>query len=162
MACMKCSPHASRAKYKGASTGPDSDGVSRIATNLLDVPAEIIYFLGVASEEKLLAHLTKLKRQVEASSKKRWATSSVALSTSDASRLTPRDCEFRVATPAFLTPGMSFWQTLPSHWTSRQLFHSTAAKVAPNSIAPSPFSARKNSRKRWTSPGTVIHCRPSD
>lgn len=117
--------------------GPDSDGVLRIATNLLDVPAEIIsllyaerwaieiffrffkhllgcrhllshkqngieiqtycaiiacllislwtgrkptkrtyemicfYFLGVASEAELLAHLTKLKRQDEASSKKR-------------------------------------------------------------------------------------------
>ena len=122
--------------------GPDSDGVLRIATNLLDVPAEIIsllyaerwaieiffrffkhllgcrhllshkqngialnsetgqtycaiiacllislwtgrkptkrtyemiclYFLGVASEEELLAHLTKLKRQDEAPSKKR-------------------------------------------------------------------------------------------
>ena len=137
LVCVKCSPHTSRGKYKGASTGPDSDGVLRIATNLLDVPAEIIsllyaerwaieiffrffkhllgcrhllshqqngieiqtycaiiacllislwtgrkptkrtyemicfYFLGVASEAELLAHLTKLKRQDEASSKKR-------------------------------------------------------------------------------------------
>ena len=137
LVCVKCSPHTSRGKYKGTSTGPDSDGVLRIATNLLDVPAEIIsllyaerwaieiffrffkhllgcrhllshkqngigiqtycaiiacllislwtgrkptkrtyemicfYFLGVASEEELLAHITKLKRQDEAPSKKR-------------------------------------------------------------------------------------------
>ena len=137
LVCVKCSPHTSRGKYKGTSTGPDSDGVLRIATNLLDVPAEIIsllyaerwaieiffrffkhllgcrhllghkqngieiqtycaiiacllislwtgrkptkrtyemicfYFLGVASEEELLAHITKLKRQDEATSKKR-------------------------------------------------------------------------------------------
>jgi len=137
LVCVKYSPHTSRGKYKGTSTGPDSDGVLRIATNLLDVPAEIIsllyaerwaieiffrffkhllgcrhllshkqngieiqtycaiiacllislwtgrkptkrtyemicfYFLGVASEEELLAHLTKLKRQDEAASKKR-------------------------------------------------------------------------------------------
>jgi hypothetical protein len=36
------SPHTSRGKYRGGSTGPDSDGILRIATNLLDVPAEII------------------------------------------------------------------------------------------------------------------------
>ena len=40
--CIKCSPHTSRGRYKGTSTGPSSDGVLRIATNLLDVPAEII------------------------------------------------------------------------------------------------------------------------
>jgi hypothetical protein len=127
--CIKCSPHTSRGKYKGTSTGPGSDGVLRIATNLLDVPAEIIgliyqyrwtievffrffkqilgcrhlyfhsqngielqaycaiiacmllclwtgrkptkrtyemvcfYFLGLASEAELLAHLNKLKQQ---------------------------------------------------------------------------------------------------
>ena len=137
LVCVKCSPHTSRGKYKGGSSGVDSDGVLRIATNLLDVPAEIIsllyaerwaieiffrffkhllgcrhllshqqngieiqtycaiiacllislwtgrkptkrthemicfYFLGVASEAELLAHLTKLKRQDEAASKKR-------------------------------------------------------------------------------------------
>lgn len=42
LVCVKCSPHTSRSKYKGTSTGPSSDGVLRIATNLLDVPAEII------------------------------------------------------------------------------------------------------------------------
>ena len=42
---VKCSPHTSRGKYKGSSTGPSSDGVLRIATNLLDVPAEIIALL---------------------------------------------------------------------------------------------------------------------
>jgi hypothetical protein len=35
-------PHVHRGKYKGGSTGPGSDGVLRIATNLLEVPAEII------------------------------------------------------------------------------------------------------------------------
>jgi len=135
LVCVKCSPHTSRGKYKGASTGPGSDGVLRIATNLLDVPAEIIgllyserwtieiffrffkhllgcrhllsrqqngieiqtycaiiacmlislwtgrkptkrtyemicfYFCGLASEDELLAHLAKLKRHDEASSK---------------------------------------------------------------------------------------------
>jgi hypothetical protein len=42
LVCVKCSPHTSRGKYKGTSTGPGSDGVLRIATNLLDPPAEII------------------------------------------------------------------------------------------------------------------------
>lgn len=40
--CVRCSQHTSRGKYRGGSTGADSDGVLRIATNLLDVPAEII------------------------------------------------------------------------------------------------------------------------
>ena len=40
--CVVTSPHTSRGKYRGGSTGPGSDGVLRIATNLLDVPAEII------------------------------------------------------------------------------------------------------------------------
>ena len=39
---IRISPHASRGKYRGGSTGPSSDGLLRIATNLLDVPAEII------------------------------------------------------------------------------------------------------------------------
>ena len=40
--CVTCSKHTSRSKYKGTSTGPSSDGILRIATNFLDVPAEII------------------------------------------------------------------------------------------------------------------------
>jgi len=40
--CIKTTPHTTRGKYRGGSTGPDRDGVLRIATNLLDVPAEII------------------------------------------------------------------------------------------------------------------------
>ena len=40
--CVKCSPHTSRGKYRGGSSGVDSDGILRIATNRLDVPAEII------------------------------------------------------------------------------------------------------------------------
>jgi hypothetical protein len=39
---IKMTPHVKRGKYKGGSTGPGSDGFLRIATNLLDVPAEII------------------------------------------------------------------------------------------------------------------------
>jgi hypothetical protein len=39
---VRINPHTSRGKYKGGSTGPGSDGILRIATNLLDVPAEII------------------------------------------------------------------------------------------------------------------------
>jgi hypothetical protein len=40
--CLRTTPHTSRGKYRGGSTGPGSDGVLRIATNLLDVPAEIV------------------------------------------------------------------------------------------------------------------------
>ena len=39
---VRISPHTSRGKYRGGSTGPSSDGILRIATNLLDLPAEII------------------------------------------------------------------------------------------------------------------------
>ena len=39
---IRTTPHSSRGKYKGGSTGPGTDGILRIATNLLDVPAEVI------------------------------------------------------------------------------------------------------------------------
>ena len=39
---IKTTPHVKRGKYRGGSTGPPSDGLLRIATDLLDVPAEII------------------------------------------------------------------------------------------------------------------------
>jgi hypothetical protein len=39
---VKCEPHTKRGGRKGGTAGPSSDGVLRIATNLLDVPAEII------------------------------------------------------------------------------------------------------------------------
>lgn len=39
---IQTTPHTSRGKYQGGSTGPSSDGILRIATNLLDVPAEVI------------------------------------------------------------------------------------------------------------------------
>lgn len=39
---VAATPHASRGKYKGGSTGHSSDGKMRIATNLFDVPAELI------------------------------------------------------------------------------------------------------------------------
>lgn len=42
---VKVRPHASRSRYGGGSTGVDSDGFLRIATNLLDVPAEIVALL---------------------------------------------------------------------------------------------------------------------
>ena len=40
--CLRVNPHTTRGKYRGSSTGVDSDGILRIATNLLDVPAETI------------------------------------------------------------------------------------------------------------------------
>lgn len=39
---IKTTPHVKRGKYRGGSAGPPSDGLLRIATDLLDVPAEII------------------------------------------------------------------------------------------------------------------------
>ena len=39
---IACSPHTGRGKDDGGSTGDDSDDISRVVTNLLDVPAEII------------------------------------------------------------------------------------------------------------------------
>jgi len=42
---VKIKPHVSKGKYQGGSSGVDSDGFLRIATNLLDVPAEIIALL---------------------------------------------------------------------------------------------------------------------
>jgi hypothetical protein len=40
--CVRCNPHTTRGTYKGSSNGVNSDGILRIATNLLDVPADII------------------------------------------------------------------------------------------------------------------------
>ena len=45
LVCVKCSPHTSRGRRRGrkfSSTGPSSDGVLRIVTDMLDIPAEII------------------------------------------------------------------------------------------------------------------------
>ena len=42
LVCIATSTHTSRGKYGSGSTGPESDGILRIATNLLTVPAEII------------------------------------------------------------------------------------------------------------------------
>jgi len=39
---IKTTPHTQRGKRAGGKTGPSSDGILRIATNLLDVPAEIL------------------------------------------------------------------------------------------------------------------------
>lgn len=46
--CVKCTPHQKRGKSRhkgGGQTGPTSDGVVRIVTDLLDVPAAVIAFL---------------------------------------------------------------------------------------------------------------------
>jgi IS4 transposase len=42
---IQTTPHQKRGKYEGGTAGPRSDGVLRIATSLLDVPAEVIGFL---------------------------------------------------------------------------------------------------------------------
>jgi|GEM_PF-1796300 len=55
--CVRCNPHTTRGKYKGGSSGVDSDGVLRIATNLMD------YFIGMATEAELMRHIEKLKPQ---------------------------------------------------------------------------------------------------
>ncbi len=39
---IQTTPHVKRGKYRGGSAGPPSDGLLRIATDMLDVPAEII------------------------------------------------------------------------------------------------------------------------
>lgn len=43
--CVRVNPHTTRGKYRGGSSGVDSDGILRIATNRLDVPAETISIL---------------------------------------------------------------------------------------------------------------------
>ena len=40
--CVRINPHTSRGKYAGGSSGVDSDGILRIVTNLLDVPADVM------------------------------------------------------------------------------------------------------------------------
>lgn len=40
--CIKTTPHVRRGGRKGGTSGPPSDGVLRIATNLLDVPVETL------------------------------------------------------------------------------------------------------------------------
>lgn len=45
LVCVKTTPHAKRGKAAGGSSGPPSDGVLRIATNLLEAPAHVIAFL---------------------------------------------------------------------------------------------------------------------
>jgi hypothetical protein len=42
---IQTTPHEKRGKQGGGSCGPQSDGVLRIATNLLDVPADVIGFI---------------------------------------------------------------------------------------------------------------------
>lgn len=40
--CIRTRPHNARSRYRGGSTGVDSDGILRIATSLFDVPADVI------------------------------------------------------------------------------------------------------------------------
>jgi hypothetical protein len=40
--CIRVNPHTTRGRLRSGSSGVDSDGILRIATNLQDVPAEII------------------------------------------------------------------------------------------------------------------------
>lgn len=45
LVCVKTTPHVKRGKTSGGSAGPGSDGILRIATDLLDPPAHVIAFL---------------------------------------------------------------------------------------------------------------------
>jgi len=45
LVCVKITPHKKRGKTHGGTAGPDSDGILRIATDLLDPPAQVIGFL---------------------------------------------------------------------------------------------------------------------
>ena len=46
LVCVKIAPHRKRGKIAGGTSGPpSSDGILRIATNLLDAPAHVIGFL---------------------------------------------------------------------------------------------------------------------
>lgn len=40
--CIESTPHVKRGGRKGSAAGPSSDGVLRIATNLVDVPADVL------------------------------------------------------------------------------------------------------------------------
>ena len=42
LVCVRVTPHVKRGGRKGSTSGPSSDGVLRIVTNLLDPPAEVI------------------------------------------------------------------------------------------------------------------------
>lgn len=42
---IQTTPHQKRGKHGGGTAGPRSDGILRVATNLLDVPAEVIAFI---------------------------------------------------------------------------------------------------------------------
>jgi hypothetical protein len=44
LVCVKTTPHQKRGRVGGGTAGPGSDGILRIATNLLDVPAHVISF----------------------------------------------------------------------------------------------------------------------
>ncbi|HEV2687559.1 MAG TPA: IS4 family transposase [Bryobacteraceae bacterium] len=45
LVCVRCTPHRKRGKTAGGTSGPPSDGILRIATNLMELPAHVIGFL---------------------------------------------------------------------------------------------------------------------
>jgi hypothetical protein len=45
LVCVRCTPHRKRGKIAGGTSGPPSDGILRIATNLVAPPAQVIAFL---------------------------------------------------------------------------------------------------------------------
>ncbi len=45
LVCVRCTPHRKRGKSAGGTSGPPSDGILRIATNLMEAPAHVIAFL---------------------------------------------------------------------------------------------------------------------
>lgn len=44
LVCVKTTPHTKRGRVGGGTAGPGSDGILRIATNLLDAPAHVMAF----------------------------------------------------------------------------------------------------------------------
>ena len=45
LVCVKATPHKKRGKTGGGTSGPGSDGTLRIATNLLEAPAQVVAFV---------------------------------------------------------------------------------------------------------------------
>ncbi|MCA1481504.1 IS4 family transposase, partial [Bradyrhizobium sp. NBAIM08] len=54
--CVRINPHTTRGRAGSGSSGVDSDGVLRLATNLLDVPAVFRFFKHILGCRHLLSH----------------------------------------------------------------------------------------------------------